>query len=78
MDRKLKEKRVLWLRDNRGTLTRIAKKFALSRGYVAEVYWGQKRSGEGRIEDELLRLGAPGFGVPKPSVTGSAATTAPL
>lgn len=62
MDRKLKEKRVLWLRDNRGALTRIARKLAFSRGYVAEVYWGQKRSAEERIETELLRLGAPGFG----------------
>lgn len=58
---RLRDQRLLWLRDNRGVLTRIAKELGVSQAFVRIVYHGGSQSRDGSIENELARLGAPGF-----------------
>lgn len=51
----------MFLRDNRGLFSTIARQLDLSRVYVGEIYWEKKQSAGRRVEVALAKRGAPGF-----------------
>ncbi len=53
--------RLVWLRNNRGVLARIAQQLGVSHGKVRWVFHGAGRSNDGTVERELAKTGAPGF-----------------
>jgi hypothetical protein len=57
----LETRKVLWLRRNRGILTRLSQEFDLSYSMIASCFWGKTASGERRVERRFAELGAPGF-----------------
>ena len=61
MNEKLREKRAVWLMNNRGALSSVAEKCNLSSGYVSDIYRGNRRSRSGEVETLLAEMGAPGF-----------------
>lgn len=60
-DGDLETRKVLWLRRNRGILTRLSQEFDLSYSMIAACFWGKTASGERRVERRFAELGAPGF-----------------
>jgi hypothetical protein len=56
-----KKKQIVWVYENPGLLTRIAREMSCTQPFVSRVLYGDKRSRDGRIEEKLAELGAPGF-----------------
>lgn len=61
MTRQEKFDKVMWLRENRGVLKRLAEDIGFCRWYISAVYWGKRSSKNHRVEAELAQRGAPGF-----------------
>jgi DNA-binding phage protein len=53
----------VWLMNNKGVLTQVAKETGVSRQFVAKVFAGRGKSR--RIEEALRKLRAPGFEKPR-------------
>ncbi len=57
-------KTLLWIGQNRGVLTKIAKEVNRSAQFVHLVYYGRRNSSDGRVERLLRERGAPIARVP--------------
>jgi hypothetical protein len=57
----LTELRYKWLRENRGTLAKIASDLSVSHGKVRTSYFGFTRTIDARVAEALAEAGAPGF-----------------
>lgn len=50
-----------WLLRNRGLFTRMSRELGVSVSFIADVFWGRRRSTTRQVEARLADLGAPGF-----------------
>jgi hypothetical protein len=60
-NKKARQRRILWLDENKGVLTRIATACSVSQPFVSEIFHGRRSSRNGQVEALLADAGAPGF-----------------
>ena len=57
-DKELRDRR-LWVAENRKALTEVAETCGVSPQFVHMVLYGRRKSGDGKVERELKKMGAP-------------------
>lgn len=56
-----RSRRILWVADNKGVLTKIAEELGVTQPFVSDVFYGRRKSRNGDVEKRLAEFGAPGF-----------------